>query len=147
MAELQVTDSKGKKNYDITGDPEIVLIGRDRTCFIQIQDENASRRHARILKVGQTFNVEDMQSRNGTFVNEVQITAKRPLRDGDVVRIGAVKMVWKENMSAVGAVSYLMASPLFWWALMIFLAGGILGSIGYLVHRLLLEVSNIQTPH
>ncbi|MBI3272932.1 MAG: FHA domain-containing protein [Planctomycetes bacterium] len=144
MAELEVVDKQGKKSYGLATESDIAIIGRDRTCLVQIQDELSSRKHCRILKAGNTFVVEDLQSRNGTYVNEIQITGKRNLRDGDVVRIGQVRIVFRERLTAGGAMSWMVSSPLFWWCLMIGLAVGILGGIGYLVHKTLSELTKIR---
>jgi len=69
-------------------------IGRAPDNSITIADGSVSSRHARILRTPQGFVIEDMQSRNGTFVNGERVTEKRQLADGDLIRIGKIILVF-----------------------------------------------------
>jgi diguanylate cyclase (GGDEF)-like protein len=64
-----------------------LVIGRENDCAIQIQERSVSRRHARIQQECDGFHVFDLQSTNGTFVNDVP-KLKCRLKDGDYVRVG-----------------------------------------------------------
>jgi diguanylate cyclase (GGDEF)-like protein len=65
-----------------------LLLGRDESCCgICINDDSVSRRHACIQPTAHGFSVQDLQSTNGTFVNDARI-ALHILRDGDYLRIG-----------------------------------------------------------
>ncbi len=68
------------------GDQPLVL-GRDVGCDIVISDVSVSRRHASIQRLPDGYHILDLQSRNGTFVNDRPATLD-PLRDGDYLRIG-----------------------------------------------------------
>ena len=46
-----------------------ISIGRSKTNFIQIDDVESSREHVRIKKRGKLYILEDLESRNGTYVN------------------------------------------------------------------------------
>lgn len=65
-----------------------VMVGRDRTCSVVLSHPAVSRRHARIMRSGSEFIIEDLQSANGTYVNNRKID-KVALNPGDVVRFGA----------------------------------------------------------
>jgi diguanylate cyclase (GGDEF)-like protein len=67
-----------------------VIIGRGEDCDIRILDNSVSRRHARIENMPEGYFVLDMQSTNGTFINDVPSKEGEPvlLKDGDYVRIG-----------------------------------------------------------
>jgi hypothetical protein len=65
-------------------------IGRDNTNAVAIPDGSVSTKHARILRGPDGFEIEDLQSRNGTFVNGEKVTGKRPLKDGDLLRLGKI---------------------------------------------------------
>ena len=54
-----------------------------------------SRRHARIVIEGGTAILEDLGSKNGTFVGEKRLAAPVPLVDGDVFRVGRVGMTFR----------------------------------------------------
>jgi len=61
-----------------------------REGCIAIDDARASREHCQIVlgSDGETITVEDLDSSNGTYVNEVKIMGRHTLVDGDIVRIG-----------------------------------------------------------
>lgn len=65
-----------------------MLLGRGEDCDIRIHDHSVSRRHARIEPTPQGYYVTDLQSTNGTFVNDKQIDAACLLQDGDYLRVG-----------------------------------------------------------
>ena len=65
-------------------------VGRVETNAIVINDTTVSSKHARILRSTEGFWLEDLKSRNGTFVNGERVTAKRLLADRDVIRFGRV---------------------------------------------------------
>jgi hypothetical protein len=65
-------------------------IGRADPSDIVLPDASISTKHARIVRGDDGFHIEDLGSRNGTFVNGEKVTDKRPLADGDIVRIGKV---------------------------------------------------------
>ena len=62
------------------------IIGRDDRCSYTIHDAAISRRHANIELVESNYVITDLNSTNGTFVNEQRITS-HPLRAGDRVRL------------------------------------------------------------
>jgi two-component system, cell cycle response regulator len=65
-----------------------VMLGRGDECEVRIQDHSVSRRHARIEPQKEGFVVLDLQSTNGTFVNDTLATEGTLLHDGDYLRIG-----------------------------------------------------------
>jgi pSer/pThr/pTyr-binding forkhead associated (FHA) protein len=64
------------------------VVGRDSAADVALDAGTVSRRHARIAVHGGHATVEDLGSKNGTFVGEQRVTGVRPLRDGDEIRIG-----------------------------------------------------------
>lgn len=77
------------------------LLGRDpHDCQIVIRDVPAvSRRHARLVRQGDGYAVEDAGSRNGTFVNDEseKVKGRRKLEPGDVIRICEVSLVFNRE--------------------------------------------------
>lgn len=74
----------------VLGAPE-VIVGRAPDCTFVIEDQLISRRHARIRSgsaVGHRYVVEDLGSRNGTFVNGRRLTEPHVLEHGDELRFG-----------------------------------------------------------
>jgi hypothetical protein len=66
---------------------DYMLFGRAQECDVVLQDTWCSRRHAEIKKVDEGHEIIDLQSTNGTFVNEEKID-RRTLRSGDALRLG-----------------------------------------------------------
>jgi DNA-binding NtrC family response regulator len=60
-----------------------IVIGRDPTCAVVLDDHAVSRQHARIVNEGGVFRVVDLDSRNGTFVDgeRVQTATLEPLHE------------------------------------------------------------------
>lgn len=78
------------------------VIGRAPECAIQVSDGSISSRHARVTRSAEGFSVEDLGSRNGTFVNGEKVDNKpRLLADGDVVRLGKVVMTFSVAQEVV----------------------------------------------
>jgi diguanylate cyclase (GGDEF)-like protein len=74
------------RRYPVAG--ESLAIGREGDCGLLLPEGSVSRRPARIwTRPSGEFYVEDLGSRNGTFINDVQI-ARGLLRDGDFLRVG-----------------------------------------------------------
>ena len=74
---------------------DLYTIGRDpATNTIALTDSSISTHHARVTRTGDTFPVEDLGSRNGTFVNGEKIAAPSALNDNDVIRFGRVILIF-----------------------------------------------------
>jgi FHA domain/Domain of unknown function (DUF4388) len=69
-------------------------IGREDRNTIPMPHGSISGRHARIVRTPTGFTIEDLGSRNGTFINSEPVTEKRPLSDGDIVRLGKVLLTF-----------------------------------------------------
>lgn len=83
---LVPVDDSGMVEHSI--DESSVIIGRDRTCTIVLNHPAVSRRHARITVDGGTFQLEDLKSANGTYVNNARVDSVR-VKAGDILRFGA----------------------------------------------------------
>ncbi len=70
-----------------------VVIGRSRECDIQLNDSNASRRHAELRQEGASYWIVDLGSTNGMEVNGKRVKRAK-LRDGDTVTIGSTEMTF-----------------------------------------------------
>jgi diguanylate cyclase (GGDEF)-like protein len=63
-------------------------IGRSSKNELPIDQESVSRHHARITTSARAHYIEDLGSTNGTFLNDERVTERRPLRDGDQIKVG-----------------------------------------------------------
>lgn len=84
---------------DLTLGAETV-VGRSPDVELPVDDVGASRRHCRVRMEGAFWVLEDLASRNGTFVNGRRIDQVVPLREGDMIRIGTVELVFRGDAPA-----------------------------------------------
>ncbi len=64
------------------------VIGRAPTCLVQIDSERVSRRHARIVVEGTRATLQDLDSKNGTFLDGRRISGAVTLRPGHLIGVG-----------------------------------------------------------
>jgi pSer/pThr/pTyr-binding forkhead associated (FHA) protein len=76
------------------GEGEHVL-GRDPDLELFLDSPSVSRRHALIRVTGGEATVEDLGSKNGTFVADRRVDSTMALADGDVIRVGSVPVTFK----------------------------------------------------
>ncbi len=83
------------RDREITlGEGENVL-GRDPAAVVWIDLKSVSRRHARILVDAASATIEDLGSRNGTYVEGERIQTPRRLASGDRIKVGAAILVFR----------------------------------------------------
>lgn len=80
------------KDREIALDQGENLLGRVDDGAVWLESPTVSRRHARIVVNGGHVVLEDLASKNGTFVHGRRITAPTPLADGDSFKLGRVGM-------------------------------------------------------
>ncbi len=91
MSNITVVDENNKKSYKISDE---LVFGRSANgSNIQLADENLSRSHFKILSRNNKAYIIDLESRNGTFVNEKQMPTNHAyeLKNGDVIEAGEQK--------------------------------------------------------
>ncbi|MBL8116193.1 MAG: FHA domain-containing protein [Anaerolineae bacterium] len=64
-----------------------VILGRDEECDLPLPIRQISRQHIRIYRQGELYFVEDLDSKNGTWVNGLQLKGSRELHDGDEIHV------------------------------------------------------------
>lgn len=75
----------------------VTVIGRSSECDLQLDDANASRRHAEVRRIGDGYSLVDLGSTNGTEVNgqRIQETA---LMNGDVISVGTTRITFERRL-------------------------------------------------
>ena len=68
------------------------VLGRDPNVEIYLDAAKVSRRHAVIKIAGARATIEDLGSKNGTFVGDQRVDGSRSIGDGDVITVGSVKL-------------------------------------------------------
>jgi len=94
----------------IVGEGQSVVIGRDPRAKMQLSDHEISRLHCEVQNAGGIYSVSDLNSRNGTKVNDEKIT-KRPLRQGDVIEVGSTRIMFKVERAVVEQAAEPKAKP------------------------------------
>lgn len=72
------------------------IIGREADAAVRVDDRTISRHHAAIVINGNRATLEDLDSKNGTFINGERVTSPVQLQDGAVLEVGSVRMVFRE---------------------------------------------------
>ena len=93
MPGIRVKNGPSQGQTFAIGDQPLT-IGRDEACDLALQDKGASRKHAEIFKIGDMCFIRDLDSKNGTFVNDNRI-GEEMLRDGDRIQIGGTIIVFE----------------------------------------------------
>lgn len=89
MAQFQLVMRTGPnpgRAYPLEGNE--VIVGRDTSNQVAINDAEVSRKHARLSMHGGAYMLEDLGSTNGTFVNGQRLTSPVVLNSGDSISFG-----------------------------------------------------------
>jgi pSer/pThr/pTyr-binding forkhead associated (FHA) protein len=70
------------------------VIGRGEEVAVRIDVDGVSRRHARIVADGGRFTLEDLGSKNGTYLRELRLEGPVALEDGAAFRLGRTMLVF-----------------------------------------------------
>ncbi|HET8773707.1 MAG TPA: DUF4388 domain-containing protein [Thermoanaerobaculia bacterium] len=98
LAQFRTTDGAGADRVIPLAEPEY-LIGRHRDNTIQIADLGVSGFHARIYRGPEGYVIEDLKSRNGTWVNDARVF-HHLLADGDRVHVGQTDLRYEVLFTA-----------------------------------------------
>jgi pSer/pThr/pTyr-binding forkhead associated (FHA) protein len=115
MLLFEIVEGPGAgRQIELTGP---LVIGRDTSADVVLDDGQISRRHARLTPSNGGVVVEDLESTNGTFVNHNEVQAPVELRPGDELLVGVTVMQLRSpeqirvQASAVRAVPPALATP------------------------------------
>ncbi|HTL52280.1 MAG TPA: FHA domain-containing protein [Planctomycetota bacterium] len=93
----------GASQKEVLLDKDHMVIGRDPSCQIHLDNLGISRTHCQLLKKGDAFVVQDLKSSNGTFVNGQKV-GEHFLNDKDVISFGKFELRFsKEDGGAVAS--------------------------------------------
>ena len=90
---LVVRAGGGRAGESFFPEGDRTLIGRSPVCDVFLDDVTVSRKHAELLRDGDTFTITDLGSLNGTFVNKKRIESAE-LEDDDEVQIGKYRLTF-----------------------------------------------------
>lgn len=84
--------------WDVRG--AVLILGRDLECEVCLPDDSISRKHAQIVRQQDGYFLSDLQSRNGTSLNDIPLSAPTPIRAGDLLQLGAIVLRCEAASSA-----------------------------------------------
>ena len=105
-APAALLDGAAPRGWLMGGVAEVALfaggnvLGREGSGVILLQSSTISRRHARLTIEGRNAVIEDLGSKNGTYVNDRRVTAPTPVVEGDHVRIGSLLFTFRLSQPA-----------------------------------------------
>jgi len=92
IPKITITHENESDNPLSFEEPEIT-IGRDKNCDIEIHDDTVSSLHARLSYHHNQWWVEDLQSTNGTFLNDERVFTSIVMISGDELRLGNARLM------------------------------------------------------
>ncbi|MHC5039576.1 MAG: FHA domain-containing protein [Planctomycetota bacterium] len=109
LFQKMITREEGPTKYGLVCFPldpvpleteRVVTIGRARTNDLILPVGMVSREHAQISWNGEAFQIKDLGSSNGTFVNEKEVK-EAVLKDGDAVKIGPYNLTFRAYQGSI----------------------------------------------
>jgi adenylate cyclase len=99
MAKLYIFTQRGRSEYNLA---DHNVLGRHPKNRIKVFEPGVSKVHCLIsFEDEQTFSVRDLGSRNGTFVNDKRVKGKVVLKDGDEIRMGKTRCLFRDQMDTL----------------------------------------------
>lgn len=90
-AQLVVLAPDCLRGHKIALSGDQMIVGRDATCQVRLDDPHVSRAHAALRRHGQALYIQDLGSLGGTLVNGTPANAAHELRSGDVITFASVR--------------------------------------------------------
>ncbi len=101
VREAPAGEAAARRHALVWGNQEMPLLegdnvlGRERTAGIWVGHASVSREHARIVVAGDRAEIEDLWSKNGTWLGSRRVEGRLGLEDGDEVRVGEVRLLYR----------------------------------------------------
>ena len=91
IGQIQLLGDEAKKISIIAPD-EFIILGRGSGADFIIKDSAVSKKHCKVFYQNGSYHVQDLDSRNCTYVNEQKVMDTAMLQNGDVIRVGRAKL-------------------------------------------------------
>ncbi len=82
-------------------DRDLTIVGRNADCDVVLSAQSVSRKHAAISRKAAGYELKDIGSTRGTFVNGQKLTAPLMLEDGQTLQIGELLLTFRSSATAV----------------------------------------------
>jgi FHA domain-containing protein len=110
MARLEV---RGPQTHDVLAleEPRLSIGSGDTADLMLSADPAMSRVHVLFERIGGSWIVKDLGSRNGTFVNSSRLLTERTLHDGDEVLVGRTRLIFRDPERRAGPTTDTLDPP------------------------------------
>lgn len=102
LPEREVALLRRESGEELAMESDLVTLGRGPDNHVVVNDQAASRRHALIGRSDDRYWIDDLGSRNGTWVNRDRVTESAKLEDGDEVFVGDTRFVFRVLVGTAG---------------------------------------------
>jgi len=79
-------------------DRDVVIVGRNPDCDVVLQPKSVSRKHAAVVRTARGFEIKDLGSTRGTFLNGQRLTNPILLTDGSLLQIGELQLTFNSRV-------------------------------------------------
>lgn len=76
------------------------FVGREPGIDVWVDSPTVSRRHACVRVTGEAATIEDLESKNGTFIGERKVSTAEPIANGEDIRFGSAPAVYRQSADA-----------------------------------------------
>ena len=111
MGIMLLVQVEGRPGRAIPVMEPVFVIGRDPSCQLRLDQDTISARHCRIRLEGDRVIVEDLNSRNGTVVNDHAVH-ETEVRHGDLLRLGSAQFLFSIGSGGEGTAGPMLRGPL-----------------------------------
>ncbi len=91
MLQLRVEDNGTSCTVPL--DRDLVVLGRSKKCTVRLSDPKISSRHCQVFQIDGTWYLQDLRSRNKTFLNDKPLEGRTPIANGDRIAVGTIRIV------------------------------------------------------
>lgn len=91
MLQLRIDDNGTSCTVPL--DRDLVVLGRSKKCTVRLSDPRISSRHCQVFQIDGTWYLQDLRSRNKTFINDKPLEGRTPLANGDRISVGTIRIV------------------------------------------------------
>jgi ABC transport system ATP-binding/permease protein len=111
MWKLTIQDDQGTKPVVVHFVRDDYSIGRDEGNAVRLTERNISRHHARLMKVGNDWRLQDLGSYNGCYVNGARVGEPQPLQHGDLIQLGDYRLTIEDEAVSTGTNDGVLTLP------------------------------------
>ncbi len=111
MWKLTIQDDQGTKPVVVHFVRDDYSIGRDEANAVRLTERNISRHHARLVKSGNDWRLQDLGSYNGCYVNGARVAEPQPLQHGDLIQLGDYRLTIEDEAVSTGTNDGVLTLP------------------------------------